>query len=310
MSYLIENWYVLLPFASFFVMLIIWYRHGRDPKGTGNIIPYYNVPEGLTPIQAGLIVHSEIKARDVASTLIFLAVSNQIKIDEIEKRGQKDFLITKMEEKSYYPDGAEGILYSALFADDDKVLLSDMEEVFKKIIPSMIMLANRSVVKKGYFEERPHRMQRATIIVGTNLCLFSAIFIFLGYGLAGIVSLIISFTIIAVFAALMPKLTRKGIIKKEEILGFKLYLETAEKERIAFHNEKKDSESEEVILKKYEKLLPYAISLGVENRILYIIDEKCDHFPKWFHGFEAVSSHGILHGITNFDKKISRMFLR
>ena len=57
----------------------------------------------------------------------------------------------------------------------------------------------------------------------------------------------------------MPKKTRQGVLAKEHILGLKQYLTVAEKDRIKFHN------APEKNPEHFEKLLPYAMVLGVER---------------------------------------------
>ncbi|HWJ89238.1 MAG TPA: DUF2207 domain-containing protein [Pelagibacterium sp.] len=69
-------------------------------------------------------------------------------------------------------------------------------------------------------------------------------------------------TIIAitlVFAMLMRAPTVHGRKVMDEIDGFKMYLETAEKERLNFHNEP------DMSVKRFEAILPFAMALGVEK---------------------------------------------
>lgn len=57
----------------------------------------------------------------------------------------------------------------------------------------------------------------------------------------------------------MSQKTQKGVLAKEYILGLKEYLRVAEKDCLHFHNAPdKDSE-------RFEKFLPYAMVLDVEN---------------------------------------------
>ncbi len=65
--------------------------------------------------------------------------------------------------------------------------------------------------------------------------------------------------ITAIFAVLMRAPTAQGRKVMDEIEGFKLYLDTAEKERLNITAEPP------MTVERFEKILPYAIALGVEK---------------------------------------------
>jgi len=78
---------------------------------------------------------------------------------------------------------------------------------------------------------------------------------FLSTGLIAAVSIVV---ICIVFAMLMRAPTVQGRKVMDQIEGFKLYLDTAEKERLNITNEPP------MTLERFERILPYAIALGVE----------------------------------------------
>ena len=63
----------------------------------------------------------------------------------------------------------------------------------------------------------------------------------------------------AIFAVLMRAPTVRGRRAMDEIAGFKMYLETAEKQRLNFEAEP------QMTVSRFESILPYAIALGVEK---------------------------------------------
>jgi hypothetical protein len=98
-------------------------------------------------------------------------------------------------------------------------------------------------------------------------------------------------TIIAVtlvFAILMRAPTVHGRKVMDEIDGFKMYLETAEKERLNFQGEP------EMSVSRFEAILPYAMALGVEkpwstrfeNDLARhaVKDAGTDYSPHWYRG--------------------------
>ncbi len=76
----------------------------------------------------------------------------------------------------------------------------------------------------------------------------------------------------------MPAKTRKGTLLKEHILGLKDYLQIAEKNRLDFHNAPEKSPE------LFEKLLPYAIILGVSSAWAKEFDGLMTTPPRWYEG--------------------------
>jgi uncharacterized membrane protein len=77
-----------------------------------------------------------------------------------------------------------------------------------------------------------------------------------------------------------PRLNREGQIFKEEWLGFKLYLETAEKYRL-----------QNLTPEMFEKYLPYAIIFGVEKKWGKAFENMTLESPNWYGG--RISMTGV-----------------
>jgi uncharacterized membrane protein len=97
---------------------------------------------------------------------------------------------------------------------------------------------------------------------------------------------VVSGLIIAGFGFLMPNRTIKGVETRALILGLKEYLNTAEKDRLEFHNapEKKPE--------VFEKLLPFAIALKVDKAWAKQFENIYKTNPSWYsdssgHAFNA-----------------------
>jgi uncharacterized membrane protein len=74
----------------------------------------------------------------------------------------------------------------------------------------------------------------------------------------------------------MPARTQKGVEAKEYIEGLKLYMTVAEKDRINFHN------APEKNPQRFEKLLPFAMALGVENEWAKQFEGIYNQQPSWY----------------------------
>jgi uncharacterized membrane protein YgcG len=87
---------------------------------------------------------------------------------------------------------------------------------------------------------------------------------------------------IYLFMRFEARLSKQGQILKEEWLGFKLYLETAEKYRL-----------QNLTPELFEKFLPYAIIFGVEKKWGKAFDSIGVPPPSWYSGAHVISSGNI-----------------
>ncbi|MET0435873.1 MAG: DUF2207 domain-containing protein [Devosia sp.] len=104
--------------------------------------------------------------------------------------------------------------------------------------------------------------------------------------------------ITAIFAVLMRAPTVQGRKVMDEIDGFKLYLDTAEKNRLNISNEPPMS------VERFERILPYAIALGVEKPWSEhfdaelarnaVVDAREGYSPGWYYGPRGGFSSGSL----------------
>lgn len=112
-----------------------------------------------------------------------------------------------------------------------------------------------------------------------------------------------------IFGILMRAPTVHGRKLMDEIDGFKMYLETAEKERLNFRDEP------EMTVARFERILPYAMALGVEkpwsDRFQAdlarnaVADANQTYSPHWHHGSSfspnnfSSSMSGIASGLSS-----------
>lgn len=104
--------------------------------------------------------------------------------------------------------------------------------------------------------------------------------------------------ITAIFAVLMRAPTVQGRKVMDEIDGFKLYLDTAEKNRLNINNEPP------MTVERFERLLPYAIALGVEKPWSdhfeaelarnAVVDAPQGYSPGWYQGSGRGFSSGSI----------------
>jgi len=288
-------WPALLPFVLFIVMFIRWRTKGKDPKGTGIIIPQYDVPGKLTPIEVAGILYQKVRAKDISAEIIHLAVQGYIKIEQTESKKilgvTKDYALTLVKAPESSLSVIDQTVLTALFGAkqivDTTVQLSELAVSFYKKVVEIKKVGISTLVEKKYYTYFPEVKLwgiLAVVIVLFPLGVLSVASIDITTVIIFVISVVISSVIYAVFMIHMPAKSVRGVAAKEYLLGLKDYLEIAEKNRLNFHNapEKKPE--------VFEQLLPFAMVMGVEKKWAKEFENIYTTPPSWF-----VAPHQAFH---------------
>lgn len=261
-----------LPVITLLLSLRYWYFRGRDPKGRATIIPQYDVPDNLTPMEVAGIAQESVNAKHISAEIVYLATRGYLSIRALEKKTlgfvkSTDYELTKLKDPSDLPNAFDKNLMNALFKKGaTSVTLSSLKNIFYKKIPPIITAVLDGLVSKTYYKNLGKMKQSASwgiilffifvwgsVLLGNVLDSFAFVINFLPM----IIGFVLSVIIYAVIFYFSPAKTEKGVATKEYILGLKEYLQIAEKDRLEFHNA--PAKTPEV----FEQLLPYAMVLGV-----------------------------------------------
>lgn len=299
---LIKEYYVqILEFILPLLILgggsiIYWWKRGRDAKGRGVIVPQYDAPEGLKPMAVGTIVDFKLDNKDITATIIDLAIHKYIKIVESKqaKLLRKDKTVYTLELLN--PDFSkldpnEIVLMTALFDDPKIGAVVDISAQKTKLYTTAQTLSKNieaTLTSQGYFKSNP---LNAGKILGSAVFGIVILFYFIGNFISPIlvVSLIISGIIMAICAHFLAARTEKGVLAREEILGLKMYLNIAEKDRLQKlqgPNAQYAANAGEPVktVELFEKLLPYAMALGVEKQWAEQFQDLYNTPPSWYGG--------------------------
>ncbi len=271
--FLRDNSVFLMPVIVLIIMLNLWYFKGRDPEGRGTIITQFDPPEDLSPMQIGALYDERADQKDLSAEIINLAIKGHIRIKFIPGRGmfkKDDYLFEKIKDYDENNTIWEKLILPALM--NKKV--SQLKNNFYPIYESTKKEVFRSLMVRGYFNTSPSKI-RGYYVAGAVLFLFLIFFVSEGnwtvLAAGGLSALIIG-----VIGYFMPRKTRKGVEAREQVLGLKRYLEVAEKDRIEFHN------APEKTPERFEKLLPYAMVLGVEQQWAQQFEGIYQQQPDWY----------------------------
>jgi len=273
-----------LPLLTLIFSLRYWYKHGRDPKGTGVIVAQYDVPDSLTPMEAAGIVNEKITGANISAEIIYLATKGYLKINQLETKTlgifkNTDYELVRLKEGTDLPNEFDRKLMQSLFDGNDSVKLSDLKNVFYKDAKEIIQDAAKNLLEKGYYKNLGRMKNaggRAVVII--FLAVWLSVFLAGIFGGVVAIGIILSAIIYGIVSHFFPAKTEKGVATKEYLLGLKEYLQIAEKDRINFHNapEKKPE--------IFEKLLPFAMVFGVEKAWAKEFEGIYLTPPSWYSG--------------------------
>ncbi|HSB94375.1 MAG TPA: DUF2207 domain-containing protein [Flavitalea sp.] len=272
------NYYIfLLAIAAIGLLLyyfFTWRKWGRDPD-QGTIIPQFEPPKGFFPADVGYVLKQQFEPHLFAATLIDAAVHKHLKI-EVDKKG---WLIKKPiynfmavengEAASSTAIGRYGFDITRIYGQSAErgkynSTLKTLQDSLESALKNRYLVRSKSGVNStGLF-----RLNTRYIAIGVLVLIASAIggFIFLTNNFSIILLLIsvILFLIMVIthmiFAKIMSAYTNEGRKAADHILGFKMYLQQAEQKVFD------QLTPPEKTLDLFEKYLPYAVALEVENQ--------------------------------------------
>jgi uncharacterized membrane protein YgcG len=284
-----SNWPLALPIGVFSLMWYLWHRLGRDPR-LRPITVAYEPPDTLTPAELGTLIDNSPDLRDITATVVDLAVRGYLRIEERQESkllgfwSSSGFHLHLLKAASEWTGlkPHERAIMSGIFSDEKTtVALSDLENRFSTHLDGIKSSLFDQLLGRGYYARRPDRVKQVYIIIGIFVALASflpAAWLTEQYGIApqtGITAGILSGFIIIGFGWFMPARTMRGARALEKVLGFEEFLTRVESDR--FHRVAKTPQL-------FEKFLPFAMALGVEQNWVRAFDGIYTQPPTWYQG--------------------------
>ena len=295
-----------LPFVVFIFCFIRWYSKGRDAKGRGTIVPQYTPADNLKPLEAGTILDFKVDNKDITATIIDLAIHGYIKIVENKQDRLigKDKLSYVLELKNADASALtpfEVLLITALFTPLAVGTQADISTLKNKLYATATVISSTvqgDLTQRGYFTSNP--LKAGKTVGAISVALF--FLLFFGAHVLGtlvLIGAVLATGIALLFARIMPSRTASGVAAKENLEGLKLYITTAEADRIkmmqspdAAYAANHAEPTKTVDL--FEKLLPYAMIFGVEKQWAKQFEGIYQAAPNWYAGNYAAFNVGYL----------------
>jgi uncharacterized membrane protein len=308
--FFVDNWGYLLPLLVLIYLLYQWNKHGRDPEALhSTVMPEYEPPDNLRPAEIGTLIDDSVDMHDITSTIIDLATRGYLNI--IEKKEKKalwgentTYSLEKItpKDKKEQLQGFEQKIYDAIFGTKNKIELEDLKYKFYKEIPKIKTSLYETLVEKKYYAANPEKARDSYIGLGGGLFFIS--FFFLGFlidiNVPLFLGLILSSGLIFAFGFIMPKKTQLGADTRIHILGLEEFIKTAEKDRMKFYEDQNI----------FEKLLPYAIALGIADKWAKACEGLAKGSPDWYQSGDPNFANNFntfyfLNSLNNFNSSMS-----
>ncbi len=266
-------------------LVALWWRVGRDRRykslyyltndptehtrplfGGPPVVVEFTPPEDLRPAQMGLIIDERADPLDVTATIVDLAVRGYLHITEIPKEGLfggTDWNLTKL--KEWQGDEAlqtyERTILSGLFDSHQERKLSELKNKFYDDLATAQGQLYRDAMQRKWFPAKPGNAKNIWRAIGIGIAIAGvglavATGWFAGRALIGLPVILAGLIMAVVLASAMSRRTAKGSEALRRVLGFRLYVATAETRRQEFNEQ-------QGIFARY---LPYAIVFGCVDK--------------------------------------------
>lgn len=269
--------------AVFLYYMTVWYRFGKDPD-RGTIFAHFAPPEGMSPGGARYLSHMAHDSKTFTAALIDMAVKRYVSIHQ-ERR--KYWIERDTAPETVLSDDelalAGVLLGTSARADFER---EDAEDIQRAII------ANKRPLEADY-QPRFFVSNLGHFVIGILLSVAVALltaFLSFSGSAAQFVAPVVVIAALAVmgvvFGVALKSYTAAGRKLMNEIEGFKLFLSVTEKDRMNLMN------PPERTPEMFEKFLPYALALDVEQRwsnqfasvFARMAAEGRPYAPVWYHG--------------------------
>ncbi|HOV34501.1 MAG TPA: DUF2207 domain-containing protein [Candidatus Dojkabacteria bacterium] len=296
-EFILSNIGILLPIPVVALVFFLIKKNNKNKKLA--VVPTYTPPKDIYPLLCAEIVCKSVKNKDISAEIIQLAVDGYIKIVQDDK---KKYKLVKTDKDSSDLEDARLTLLNGLFSGKNEIPLKSISTSFGRTMKTINSLLSTERVKKGYIDKKKVNIKNILNITGIVVITFSMLILSkssqnANLGLA--IGLLISGIILMIASTKLDIKTSKGNKLYYDLLGLKMYINTAEKRRIEFHNNPKKYSG------VFEKLLPYAIIFGLEKKW---VKEFKDIYkqPDWYQGdFDHFNAYMIVNSVSSMNKSFN-----
>jgi uncharacterized membrane protein YgcG len=302
-----DNGVLGAPVVAFAALWLLWRRFGRDRGEPRAIAVQYEPPDGMTPLEVGTLIDERADPHDITATIIDLAIRGYLRFDVAGARGlhpepdETKLIRTDKPHEALLP--FEKTIMRKLFSQGASTTLEALQNRFYSVIPTIKSSVYGRLSAAGYFDGHLESMRRMWIGLGVAAAFATVGVAFLLARILGMapVPVWIAAALTApqciIFAAIMPRKTIRGRRALEWIKGLEEYISRAELPQIELAARQNH----------FEKLLPYALALGLSRKWGAKFEGLYDEPPQWYRGRhgDAFTVAWLTSGLTHSSKTMT-----
>ncbi|MDK2921806.1 MAG: hypothetical protein PWR24_1363 [Desulfonauticus sp.] len=277
--FFLNNYSYFIPFLVFAFWYLLWLKFGKDKKIVKMV--HFKPPAGLTPAEVGYLIDDKGDNRDLISLIFYWASQGLIDIEEVEGKTlldpKRDYILYKNKDLPETAKDFEKTIFYDLFPGSSNVVKTSSlkNNFYKTILKASKELTSKLIQNDAY--ERKSILLSSLAKISAFILLFAGIILaFTQEDIVIFISLFFSAIITFFFGKYLPKKTASGTKQYEQIVGFKEFIERAEKPKL------------ELLLKEdpnyFDKILPYALALGITKKVAEKFKDLVTRPPEWFRG--------------------------
>jgi len=304
---LLGIWWMVLPAGVFILLFLAWRKWGEDEKPT--VQTEYYPPQSVSPSISGYVIDDTLNRRDLTALVPYWGAGGYLQVKETEKSSlfglvkNKEYTFIKLKGLPFDTMNFERTLFDGIFATGDTVQLRDLKNVLYKTMNKAKDQLKSEINKNDYY------VKSSSWLVWLFV-LLSIIFIIYGGGmLLGVwqgytwcaVALLLSGAITLVFGLLMRKKTQKGTLLYQKLLGFKEFIKSVEKDRLAEFLKQDEH--------YFDKVLPYAIVFGIADEWKDKLKGLDVPPPNWYVGnYTTFNTMNFMNSLDHSMNEMSKTF--
>ena len=293
---IISNIGIVLPLPVGIFLFGFLRKKYKNEKLT--VIPYYEPEKDMDSLLSSVLLNSKFNGKHITAVLIELATKGYLKIREYEK---KKYEFVKREKDGQDLPKHLKKLFDAIFAYGDIVPLKKLTNFYTTAntvhSEAFQHLKERNLISKSSVTKKSLFSILAIFLIFISVAM-SAFFI-VNAAVGWLVGIVISGILLFIFSLGIDIRTEDGNKRYYYLLGLKMYINTAEKKRIEFHN---DPEKYKEV---FEKLLPYAMIFNLEKKWAKEFEDIYTQNPDWYEGnFNTFNAYYLTNSLSTLNSSV------
>lgn len=298
------GWLLLIPIV-FLIMYGVWKKWGKDLPVT--VQTEYYPPGNISPSVPGYIIDGRLNRRDLTALIPYWGAGGYLKVNEIEEKKLFGLLkdtayeFIKVKNLDANAKSFEKTMFDGLFSSGNTVQLSSLKDSFYTTMNTARKELETEIKVSHYYTSYSRTIATLLPIGGLFILVPSLIQLFSDYPLDFLqwLAFSISALLIIVYGALMSKKTVKGTELYQKLLGFKEFIKSVEKDRLAEFLKQDPN--------YFDKVLPYAIVFDMADTWKDKLKGLDVPPPTWYSGNYSGHPFSTMMFMNSLDNSMNQM---